>query len=191
MKLFKEPKYTVADAIDMYRENPVDFSVIPFWKVMVDGIKEKYGCFCQWYKAPINDGYHIYCCAEQYMMYQKAVIFDDMEVAEQILKEVNPSKIQKLGRLVKNYDQAVWNEKKYGVVYRATLLKFTQNKDLQQILLDTNEHILCEASPYDRIWGIGMAADNNSVYNPSQWYSDAQNLLGFALMEVRDKIIGK
>jgi predicted NAD-dependent protein-ADP-ribosyltransferase YbiA (DUF1768 family) len=76
MKLFKEPKYTVAEVINMYRENPIDFSVIPFWKVMVDGIKEKYGCFCQWYKAPINDGYHIYCCAEQYMMYQKALIFE-------------------------------------------------------------------------------------------------------------------
>ena len=98
MKLFKEPKYTVAEVINMYKENPVDFSVIPFWKVMIDGIKEKYGCFCQWYKAPINDGYHIYCCAEQYMMYQKALIFGDTDIAEQILKEENPANMQKLGR---------------------------------------------------------------------------------------------
>ena len=96
--------------------------------------------------------------------------------------------IQELGRLVKNYDQSVWDIKKYGIVYRGNLLKFTQNKDIQRVLLNTDDHILCEASPYDRIWGIGMSADNNNVYNPSNWYRDAQNLLGFALMEVRDKI---
>ena len=189
MNIIKEPKYTVTDAISMFKENPVDFSVIPFWKVKNNGIDEKYGCFCQWYKAPINDGYHIYNCAEKYMMYQKALLFEDDEIMQKILIEDNPAKIKDLGRLVKNYDQSVWDTKKYGIVYRGNLLKFTQNKDIQRILLNTDNHILCEASPYDRIWGIGMSADNNNVYNPSNWYRDAQNLLGFALMEVRDKII--
>ena len=77
----------------------------------------------------------------------------------------------------------------FGDIFeKAPLVK---RKDLQEILVNTDEHILCEASPYDKIWGIGMAADNKNVYNPSHWHSDAQNLLGFALMEVRDKIIGK
>lgn len=184
--LEKQPKYTVADAVRSHEDE--GNSVIPFWKTAVNGIKEKYGCFCQWYNSNFSDSERTYSCAEQYMMYKKAMLFNDPDTAQKIMDAKYPGDMQKLGRQIANYDQETWNKYKYGIVYTGNILKFTQNKDIQNILLNTFDNILCEASPYDKIWGIGMEASDVRVQNPKQWYSDAQNLLGFALMEVRDKI---
>lgn len=152
-------------------------SFIFFWRQT-----EMYGVFSQWYMSDFSDGEKIYNCAEQYMMYHKSIIMGDFETAELILKEKNQKRIKDLGRCVKNFNEQLWNDNKYDVVLRASLLKFGTNEELKKILLGTNE-ILVEASPYDDIWGIKMGVDDKNIMNPNCW--KGENLLGFALMEAR------
>jgi len=124
---------------------------------------------------------------EQYMMAEKARIFGDEEILEEILKNKNPKQIKALGRKVRNFDEEVWKKKRYSIILNGNYAKFIQNKELRRFLVETKNRVLVEASPYDKIWGIGMAADDENVENPLQW--KGQNLLGFALMEVREEII--
>lgn len=91
-----------------------------------------------------------------------------------------------LGREVRNFEESIWNDKRSEIVIAGSVNKFTQNKDLGEFLLNTKERILVEASPIDNIWGVGLSADDKSIGNPNHW--DGLNLLGFALMEVRDII---
>ena len=91
-----------------------------------------------------------------------------------------------LGRQVSNFDETTWNSKRFDIVVQGNIEKFTQNKDLEEFLLNTKESVLVEASPVDRIWGIGLAVDNEKVKNPKTW--NGLNLLGFALMEAREII---
>ena len=95
-------------------------------------------------------------------------------------------KIKGLGRKVKNFDENIWNEVKYHIVLTGNYYKFSQNKQLRQVLLSTGEGILVEASPLDMIWGIGIDANNENAYHPGKW--NGSNLLGFALTEVREEI---
>jgi len=122
-----------------------------------------------------------FTCAEQYMMYHKALIFNDTESAAKILKTKYPRQMKSFGRKIHGFDELVWNKHKVAVVERANLLKFTQNKDLQELLLSTEDKTLAEASPFDRVWGIGFTAENANI-NKKYW---GQNLLGKALMKVR------
>lgn len=91
-----------------------------------------------------------------------------------------------MGRKVKNFDPDIWNEHKYGIVKKGNFLKFSQNERFKEFLLSTDNKILVEASPYDTIWGIGMLETDPNAKNPAQW--NGENLLGFALMEVRDEL---
>lgn len=134
-----------------------------------------------WYSAGER-----YCCMEQFMMEQKAKLFEDEEIRQQIMDSHAPHEIQKLGRKVKGFDQALWDEAKYTIVLNGNWRKFSQNRDLRDFLLSTGDSILVEASPYDAIWGIRLSADSPDSRNPSQW--QGSNLLGFALMEVRDEL---
>lgn len=120
------------------------------------------------------------------MMAQKANVFGDKEVMTQILAETDQMTIKKLGRLVRNYDDNVWTEKRFQIVVDGNLAKFSQNDDLQQFLLSTGDKIIVEASPKDRIWGIGFDEFAPEATNPALW--NGENLLGFALMEVRDRL---
>lgn len=130
------------------------------------------------------DGPQRYCCAEQYMMYEKAILFGDVETGTHIMTAPNQKAMKDYGRQVKNFNEDVWNQKKFGIVLRGNILKFSQNRELRQYLLGTRDKILVEASPYDRIWGVGMQKGNADLLDPSKW--KGQNLLGFALMEARD-----
>lgn len=143
-------------------------------------------CFSQWYPCLFTVDGLKYNCAEQYMMAQKANIFGDKEVMTQILAETDQMAIKKLGRLVKNYDDDVWTEKRFQIVVEGNLAKFSQNEDLLNFLLNTDDRILVEASPKDTIWGIGFDEFAPEAMNPSIW--NGENLLGFALMEVRDRL---
>lgn len=143
-------------------------------------------CLSQWWKADFDDEMHTYCCMEQYMMAEKARLFDDEEMLEKILKSDNPKEIKELGRKVRGFDGDKWARKRYSVVLKGNFAKFLQNEELMQFLLQTGDKILVEASPYDKIWGIGMSADDEKIDNPLEWRG--QNLLGFALMEVRDEL---
>lgn len=126
--------------------------------------------------------------SEQYFMYIKAITFGDNEIAEEILlKGKNPKVAKALGRKVKNYDDKVWNEKRYQVMVDANMLKYSQNEDLKKLLLNTTfegKHF-CEASPLDTIWGLGVG-ESEALDDQSNW--KGQNLLGKVLDEVREKL---
>jgi len=128
-------------------------------------------------------------CSEQCFMYSKCLIFDDEneELKEKILAETNPSKIKRFGRIVKNFDNKVWEKERWLRMYNAVYLKFSQNKDLKKKLLATGDRALYEASPTDRIWGIGYSAKEAHKTSKSGY---GQNLLGKILMDVRSKLIG-
>ena len=120
------------------------------------------------------------------MMAKKAELFKDDEVLEKIIQCNSPAEAKKLGREVKNYDDKLWLENRYEIVKQGNFYKFSQNLDLKNFLLNTKDRVLVEASPVDPIWGIGMAEDHKDVLNPEKW--KGLNLLGFALMEVRDEL---
>lgn len=140
--------------------------------------------FGQWTLRDIKDPEGIiYNCCEQYMMYKKAKLFNDKEIAKRILDEKDPSNQQKLGREIKNFDQTVWNNNKLGIVWYANYLKFSQHEDLKIRLLATKNKILAEASPYDLVWGIGYRATDEMALDDKNW--KGQNLLGNTLMSIR------
>ncbi len=141
-------------------------------------------CFSQWWAAPFVVDSVRYYTTEHWMMAQKALLFNDLEIYQQIIAAKSPAEAKALGRQVRQFDNDVWNSKRAAIVVRGNLEKFRQHLDLQAFLLNTKERVLVEASPVDSIWGIGLAAANERAQNPKQW--QGLNLLGFALMEVRD-----
>lgn len=144
------------------------------------------GIYSQWYRAPFSiNGVKFNTC-EQYMMYKKALVFGDEAIANRILETEQPDEQKALGKLVKGFDRAIWDQHCFSIVYEGNLAKFTQNPELKEELLATGDRILVEASPYDFIWGIKMGEDNEDIEAPSQWRG--LNLLGFAIMTVRNQI---
>jgi len=118
-------------------------------------------------------------------MYCKALLFDDSDVATQILAATTPIEVKALGRQVKNFDEETWKENRYRIVKEGNILKFTQHSDLREKLLATKGKMLVEASPRDRIWGIGYGA-KNALANKERW---GLNLLGQVLVEIRDEML--
>lgn len=143
-------------------------------------------CLSQWWMQEFCYSVTKYCCMEQFMMEQKAKLFEDEEIRQRIMDSREPREIKELGRKVRGFDQMLWDEAKYSIVLNGNWRKFSQNRDLKEFLLSTGDSVLAEASPYDGIWGIRLAADAPDVRNPLKWKGD--NLLGFALMEVRDEL---
>lgn len=151
-------------------------------------------CMCQWYPSPIRIrnpnilGFGLsdvtFPTAEHFMMYQKARVFRDKDAIDAILAEPDPSVVKKIGRKVRNFNETTWDRVKYALVVRGNISKFAQNWELRKYLLGTGNAILVEASPYDRIWGIGLTEDDPRANNPFEWRGE--NLLGFACMDVRD-----
>ncbi|HAA6519134.1 TPA: NADAR family protein [Listeria monocytogenes] len=143
-------------------------------------------CFSQWWICSFKvDGVE-YNCAEQFMMAEKAKLFNDMEMREKILAAKHPKQAKDFGRLIRGFQEDIWLKNRFNIVMRANQAKFSQNEELKKFLMQTKKRILVEASPVDKIWGIGMAADNKNVENPLYW--KGLNLLGFALMAVRDEL---
>ena len=120
------------------------------------------------------------------MMYQKAICFHDTEIAQQILDTDHAGKIKHLGRCVRNYDDHHWNGIRQIVVYEGLYAKFSQNEDLKNRLLATGYAVLAECAVQDRIWGIGLSMHDPNRFDREKW--KGQNLLGYALMMVRDRI---
>ncbi|MBP1550097.1 MAG: NADAR family protein, partial [Oscillospiraceae bacterium] len=123
---------------------------------------------------------------EQYMMYKKAQLFNDTEIMQEILSTDNVGKIKMLGRSVKNYDEVMWNGVRQIVVYEGLYAKFNQNESLRKKLLATENDILAECAVSDCIWGIGLAMNDEKRLSTEEWRG--QNLLGFAIMQVREKL---
>lgn len=125
-------------------------------------------------------------CSEQYLMYTKAKTFEptNIQLLNNILNESNPTKIKAIGRIVKNYDENIWDQIRFHVMKNGLRLKFNQNPNLKALLVGTGDKILYEASKNDNIWGIGFDAQNAININKKLF---GQNLLGNALMEIRDE----
>ncbi|QFT55353.1 Swarming motility protein YbiA [Microbulbifer sp. THAF38] len=120
------------------------------------------------------------------MMYHKAKLFGDSNACKKILASPNPGEAKSIGRQVVGFNQNMWDKKRFDIVVNANLAKFSQNIELKEFLLNTENRVLVEASPVDNIWGIGLAQDSPKAQDPNTW--KGLNLLGFALMEVRDKL---
>ncbi len=159
-----------------------------FWghRPSADGSVGK-ACFSQWFPVPFELEGVRYPSAEHYMMWSKARLFGDEAVAGQILAAGSPALAKKLGRAVRGFDAGVWTAHRFEIVVRASLAKFSQNAACQAYLLGSNDRVLVEASPLDRIWGIGLAASDERAQNPLLW--NGLNLLGFALMQTRAELL--
>lgn len=145
-------------------------------------------CLSQWYPSNfVLDGV-TYRTAEQYMMAAKARLFDDPVALDKILNCATPAIAKKLGRGVKGHTDSVWLAQRSQIVVAGNLAKFSQDPAFAAFLLSTKDAVIVEASPVDKIWGIGMAYDHPDSNTPSKW--QGLNLLGFALMEVRDDLRG-
>lgn len=127
--------------------------------------------------------------AEQFMMYNKALLFLDRETASKILATHNPRKQKGLGRQIANFDEEIWKYARSEIVLRGNRLKFSQNEELKYELLQTEGTTLVEASPYDTIWGVGLRENDERIKNRQTW--QGLNLLGEILTEIRDDIIRK
>lgn len=174
--------------------------------------------FSQWHPSKFEVKGITFSSAEQYMMYQKALLFRDKNIAKKILllneeykaietflkgdisrEEILSSKvfknewgaiqkeIKQLGREVKGYNESVWLRNRERIILEGNLAKFSQNQDLKDILLSKKEKVFVDASPYDKIYGIGLKEDDPRAKDPTQWLG--LNLLGKTLNKVVEKCI--
>ncbi|MCL7381796.1 NADAR family protein [Streptomyces sp. 35G-GA-8] len=143
-------------------------------------------CLSQWWPSPFTvDGVE-YATAEHWMMARKARLFGDEEAERAALGAANPALAKKAGRLVRDFDETVWERERFGIVVEGSVHKFGQDAALRGFLMATGDRILVEASPMDRIWGIGLASDDERARDPERWRG--LNLLGLALMEARERL---
>ena len=148
--------------------------------------KEDNAYLSNWFLSDFEVDGILFSSMEQYMMYQKAVLFGDDKIAQQIRSTSDVGKIKALGRAVKNYDDVLWNGMRQIVVYEGLLEKFRQNDELREKLLATGKSLLAECAVQDKIWGIGLSMKDEKRFDIKEW--KGQNLLGFALMKVRDRL---
>lgn len=181
-------------------------NITPFWKP-----NSQNGCYSQWYLSNFAvdfehipdqiknlsffkdqnailkkvDG-RIFNCAEQFMMAMKALLFEDNNIFRQVVRTTNPSDHKNLGRSIKAFEKDIWDHYCRDIVKIGNYLKFSQDPELKQKILNSKPNILVEASPYDTIWGVGIADNNPSVYDQKNW--KGTNYLGECLMFVRELV---
>jgi len=144
-------------------------------------------CLSQWYPASFSVNGVRYSTAEHFMMAEKARLFGDFCAAEAIAECSDPRKAKRLGREVRGFDEAKWAASRWEIVVAGNVAKFSQNPAFGEFLCATAGKVLVEASPYDAIWGIGLGAASAGQTDPESW--KGLNLLGFALMDVRDQLL--
>jgi hypothetical protein len=145
------------------------------------------GCLSQWWPSPFTVDGVTYATAEHWMMAGKARLFGDRAAAEQIVRAPSPGAAKALGRKVARFDEDTWVAHRFELVVTGSVAKFGQDPQLTAFLLGTRGRVLVEASPVDRIWGIGVAANDGRAYDPARW--PGLNLLGFALMAARTRLL--
>ena len=147
-------------------------------------------CFSQWWESSpfVVEGI-TYTSAEHWMMAEKARLFTDEEMRQRILQTESAAEAKKLGRLVRNFDEARWTAARWEIVVQGNRAKFQEHRALGAFLIQTGDRVLVEASPFDRIWGIGMGKNHPDAATPARW--KGLNLLGFALMQVRAELKAK
>ncbi|MDQ0949259.1 ribA/ribD-fused uncharacterized protein [Streptomyces phaeochromogenes] len=144
------------------------------------------GCLSQWWPSPFTVDSVEYRTAEHWMMARKARLFGDDRAERLALDAPNPALAKKAGRLVRGFDEGAWERERFGIVVEGSVRKFASDGELRSFLLGTGERVLVEASPVDRVWGIGLAANDDRAFDPERWRGP--NLLGFALMEARGRL---
>eukprot|EP01087_Luapelamoeba_hula_P003598 TRINITY_DN1339_c0_g1_i1.p1 TRINITY_DN1339_c0_g1~~TRINITY_DN1339_c0_g1_i1.p1 ORF type:complete len:175 (+),score=40.11 TRINITY_DN1339_c0_g1_i1:35-559(+) len=155
-------------------------------------VTEKYVLFwkgwpSQWWPSNFVDGQgQSYHCAEQYMMAEKARLFGDDDIHAKIMRSQSPRGIKALGRKIKNFNERTWVAHRSNIVYAGSFYKFSQNPQLKEKLLGTGDRKLVEASPLDKIWGIGLDTQAALSTRETQW--PGENLLGKALELARKHI---
>ncbi|MCT4614633.1 MAG: NADAR family protein [Marinifilaceae bacterium] len=177
-------KYNIGYLIDIQEKQGV-IDCEYFWG-HTKNKKQKLGnfCFSQWYESSFVVNGRCFKTTEHWMMANKALLFENYEIYEQIIDCDSPKDVKFLGRKVIGFDEHIWNEMKYEIVLRGNIHKFNQNPELGKYLQSTANKPIVEASPVDKIWGVGLAKDNKNITDVKLW--KGLNLLGFALMEVRD-----
>lgn len=157
-----------------------------FWGHRQKGHDLGKSCLSQWYPARFELKGELYLSAEHFMMAEKAFLFGDEDTRARILATSSPAEAKALGRQVRGFDSHLWEARCFDIVVQGNEAKFSQNDALGQFLIATGNRILVEASPLDLIWGIGLAEDNPLAGRPEHW--PGLNLLGFALMKVREHL---
>lgn len=147
---------------------------------------EENGFLSNWYLSSFIVNNVSFSSVEQYMMYQKAVCFKDNVIAGEIMNTNDVAVIKSLGRAVHDYDDGIWSDIREKVVYDGLSAKFSQNKDLKGLLLNTGDCILAECAVRDQIWGIGLSMNDPARLDMTKWRG--RNLLGYTLMKVRENI---
>ena len=147
---------------------------------------EENGFLSNWYPSHFSVDDNKFTSMEQYMMYKKAVTFNDEKIANEILSITDVAEIKRLGRLVSGYNDNIWNGLRQIIIYEGLIEKFIQNDTLREKLLETQDAILAECAVKDCIWGIGLSMRDDNRFEMSKWRG--QNLLGYSLMMVREKI---
>jgi ribA/ribD-fused uncharacterized protein len=167
---------------------PVDY--LFFWghQPRADGSPGP-GCLSQWWPASFRVEGTTYRSAEQFMMAAKARLFGDTDSERRILAVQDPAEAKALGREVRGFDEKTWEVHRFEIVVAAGMAKFADNRDLGAYLRSTSGRVLVEASPRDRVWGIGLSASDERARDPTRWRG--LNLLGFALMEVRARLAAR
>ena len=147
---------------------------------------EDYGFLSNWYLSNfVVDGIN-FSSMEQYMMYMKATLFNDTNIASQIMETSDVGKIKALGRSVSNYNDIIWNGMRQPIIFKGLMEKFKQNENLKTELLKTGDAILAECAVQDQIWGIGLSMKDPNKNDMTRWRGT--NLLGFSLMLVRSEL---
>lgn len=154
-------------------------------------------CFSNWYSTKdIKPQFRDFLTGltwnntEEAFMYYKAVFHNDSETANKIIfhssRREHPLGVKDLGRQVKNFNDKAWGCVRYGYMVYVNYLKYSQNQEFKDLLLLTENKVLVEASPIDRVWGAGLSEKDPLILDEGNW--TGQNLLGKALMEVRGLI---
>lgn len=144
--------------------------------------------FSNWHPCRIDMDNVQFNCAEQAMMYYKAMLFEDSNAADKIMKAKSPREQKAVGRSVRRFDQSVWEAHRERIVYDILFAKFSQNEDLKDKLMATKDTIIAEMSKSDSIWGTGIAEGDARECDESKW---GLNLLGKTLMKVRSILLVK
>jgi len=146
------------------------------------------GNYSQWVPAEFSFHDVDFNTAEQFMMLGKAIVSEDYETANKIMKSDDPSVQKKLGRSVKNFDESKWDLYKYEIVLLGNFLKSTQvNEYAELVPMDSDVDLFVEASPYDKVWGIKMGVSDPDHTDPKKW--KGENLLGYVITDIRDLLV--
>jgi ribA/ribD-fused uncharacterized protein len=187
MQTMNSNRITNTAELIAYVHNGNKVKYLPFWghtpknKQIIDK-----SCFSQWYDAPFTVGNVLYKTTEHYMMAHKAKLFNDQSAYQKILQCPHPKAAKSIGREIIGFSEEIWLQHRIAIVVAGSIAKFSYHPDLCSYLINTGDRVLVEASPIDRIWGIGLATDHHDIEHPDKWLG--LNLLGFALMQARNSL---